>query len=104
MNTMTAENRISEVHVGEHAQGGTLVRAVTPAPRGRPGRWPAKRVHCVVVESGRGEVGPLWGVVSGLDLVAAANVRGLDEQTAGGSAASPMVMVSPARRSSALRS
>ena len=35
-----------------------------------------KRVHCVVVESGSGDAGPLWGVVSGLDLVAAASVRG----------------------------
>lgn len=53
-----------------------------------------KRVHCVVVESGSGDAGPPWGVVSGLDLVAAASVRGLDEQTAGGSAASPVVTIS----------
>ena len=52
-----------------------------------------ERVHCVVVESGSGESGPLWGVVSNLDLVAAAMVRGLEEQTAGGSAASPVVLV-----------
>ena len=30
-------------------------------------------VHCVIVESGSGESGPVWGVVSNLDLVAAAN-------------------------------
>jgi CBS domain-containing protein len=53
-------------------------------------------VHCIVVESGSGEGGPLWGVVSDLDLVAAATVRNLDDQTAGGSAASPIVMVTPA--------
>jgi CBS domain-containing protein len=52
-----------------------------------------ERVHCVVVESGSGDAGPLWGVVSGLDLVAAASVRGLGEQTAGGSAASPVVTI-----------
>jgi len=50
-------------------------------------------VHCVIVESGSGESGPVWGVVSNLDLVAAATVRGLGEQTAGGSAASPVVHV-----------
>ena len=50
-----------------------------------------KRVHCVVVESGSGDAGPLWGVVSGLDLVAAAAVRGLDEPTAGGAPPSPLV-------------
>ena len=36
-----------------------------------------KRVHCVVVESGSGDAGPLWGVVSGLDLVTAAVLAGL---------------------------
>ena len=51
-------------------------------------------IHCVVVESGSGEGGEPWGVVSDLDLVAAATVRNLDEQTAGGSAATPLVMVS----------
>jgi CBS domain-containing protein len=54
-----------------------------------------ERVHCVVVESGSGEGGDPWGVVSDLDLVAAATVRDLEEQTAGGSAATPLVMVSP---------
>jgi CBS domain-containing protein len=54
-----------------------------------------ERVHCVVVESGSGEAGPPWGIVSDLDLVAAAMVRDLDEQTAGGSAATPVVMIAP---------
>ncbi len=53
-------------------------------------------VHCVVVESRKGSGGPLWGIVSDLDLIAAATVRDLDEQTAGGSAASPVVMVTAA--------
>jgi CBS domain-containing protein len=50
------------------------------------------RVHCVVVG---GEAGRLWGIVSDLDLVAAAAVRPLDEQTAGGTAVTPIVAVSP---------
>lgn len=54
-----------------------------------------ERVHCVVVESGSGECAEPWGVVSDLDLVAAAAVRDLSEQTAGGSAATPLVMVAP---------
>jgi CBS domain-containing protein len=54
-----------------------------------------ERVHCVVVGSGSGEEGPPWGVVSDLDLVAAATVRDLAGQSAGGSAASPLVMVCP---------
>jgi CBS domain-containing protein len=55
----------------------------------------SERVHCVVVESGSGASGPPWGIVSDLDLVAAATVRDLDEQTAGGSAATPVVLVGP---------
>ena len=36
-----------------------------------------------------------WGIVSDLDLVAAAMVRDLADQTAGGSAATPVVMIAP---------
>jgi CBS domain-containing protein len=58
-------------------------------------RMAAETVHCVVVADSTGGHG-LWGVVSDLDLVAAASVRALDEQSAGGSAASPLVTVAPA--------
>jgi CBS domain-containing protein len=50
------------------------------------------RVHSVVVG---GEAGRLWGIVSDLDLVAAAAVRPLEEQTAGGTAVTPVVAVAP---------
>jgi CBS domain-containing protein len=52
-------------------------------------------VHSVVVADEPGDASALWGVVSDLDLVAAASVRDLDEQTAGATAASPALMVSP---------
>jgi CBS domain-containing protein len=52
-------------------------------------------VHCVVVESGSGEGGPPWGIISDLDLVAAVAVRDLNGQSAGGSAATPVITVSP---------
>lgn len=52
-------------------------------------------VHCVVIESGSGDAGPPWGIVSDLDLVAAASVRDLDQQSAGGSTGTPVVTVSP---------
>jgi len=54
-----------------------------------------EHVHCVVVDSGSGEAGPPWGIVSDLDLVAAALVRDLDDQTAGGSAGAPVLTVAP---------
>jgi CBS domain-containing protein len=49
------------------------------------------RVQCVVVADE--EAAALWGVVSDLDLVAAGLVRELDAQTAGGSAASPVLTI-----------
>jgi CBS domain-containing protein len=52
------------------------------------------RVHSVVVTDLPGDA-PLWGVVSDLDLVAAASVRDLGEQTAGAAAATPALMIAP---------
>jgi CBS domain-containing protein len=54
-----------------------------------------ERVHCVVVTDESASVRSLWGVVSDLDLVAAASVRNLDEQTAGGTAATAVLTISP---------
>ena len=45
------------------------------------------RVHAIVVLEGEDD--DLWGVVSDLDLAAAAGVRELREQSAGASAATP---------------
>jgi CBS domain-containing protein len=54
-----------------------------------------KRVHCVfVIDESFGERA-LWGVVSDLDLVAAATVRSLDDQKAAGTAMRPAVTVAP---------
>jgi CBS domain-containing protein len=51
-----------------------------------------RRVHCVVAHDGDGS---LWGVVSDLDLVAVASARDVDVRTAGGMAATPVVLVAP---------
>ena len=53
------------------------------------------RVHCVVVIDDPSDKHSLWGIVSDLDLVAAATVRSLDDQTAGGTAVKPAVTVAP---------
>jgi CBS domain-containing protein len=52
-------------------------------------------VHCVVVMDAPADRRALWGVVSDLDLVAAATVRSLDDQRAGGTAMTPAVTASP---------
>jgi CBS domain-containing protein len=52
-------------------------------------------VHCVVVLELPDDGAALWGVVSDLDLVAAATVRCLDDQRAGGTAMTPAVTALP---------
>jgi len=53
------------------------------------------RVHCIVVSDDPGDAESLWGIVSDLDLVAAASVRDLAEQTAGATAATVALTIGP---------
>jgi CBS domain-containing protein len=53
-----------------------------------------RRVHCIVVTD-EADAENLWGVVSDMDLVAAASVRDLDEQSAGATAATAVLTVLP---------
>lgn len=53
------------------------------------------RVHCIVVTDDPGDAGSLWGIVSDLDLAAAASVRDLVEQTAGATAATAVLTIAP---------
>jgi CBS domain-containing protein len=55
------------------------------------------RIHCVVVwnEPARNEAAELWGVVSDLDLVKIAAAEDPAWRTAGGSAATPALMIVP---------
>jgi CBS domain-containing protein len=57
----------------------------------------AYNVHCVVVFESADDREPgesMWGIVTDLDLVNAASSGDLDDRTAGGSAATPVVLVS----------
>ena len=53
------------------------------------------RVHSVVVTDEPSDAPSLWGVVSDLDLVAAASVRELEEQVADAAAATPALTIAP---------
>ncbi len=53
----------------------------------------AHGVHCIVVTEADDLA--VWGVISDLDLVAAAGVRDLDAQSAGASAATPALTIHP---------
>ena len=92
MNAIARRSGLGSLRVAEAMHDGVIV-----CERGDPLSRVAQlmsehRVHCVVVG---GEAGRLWGIVSDLDLVAAAAVRELDEQTAGATAATPVVTVTP---------
>jgi CBS domain-containing protein len=95
MKTETRHPPISALLVADAMHQGVLT-CERDAPLSEVAATMAREhVHCVVVESDSGEGGLLWGIVSDLDLVAACTVRDLDDQSAGGSAATPVVTVSP---------
>ena len=91
----TSHRALADLHVGEAMHPGVLTcdreASLSEVARVMAGR----SIHCIVVANDSNDGGPFWGVVSDLDLVAAATVRDLDDQTAGGTAASPVVMVTP---------
>ena len=55
-----------------------------------------ERIHCVVITNEELRRTAVWGVVSDVDLIAAASVRPLSEQEAAGSAMRPAVTIEPA--------
>jgi CBS domain-containing protein len=87
-----AEVRVSEaMHDGVLVCGRDTPLSVVATTMAR------ERVHSIFVTDDAGAVmqGTLWGVVSDLDLVAAASVRALDQQSAGASAATAVLAVTP---------
>ena len=95
MKTQTRQPRIATLLVADALHPGVFTCERETPLSDVAARMASELVHCIVVESGSGDGGPPWGIVSDLDLVAAATVRDLGEQTAGGSAATPVVTVSP---------
>jgi CBS domain-containing protein len=95
MKTETLHPRISALFVADAMHRGVFTCEREARLSEVAATMARELVHCIVVESGSGEAGPPWGIVSDLDLVAAATVRDLDHQSAGGSAATPVVTVAP---------
>ena len=98
MKTQTRHPRIGTLLVADAMHAGVFTCEREALLSEVAAQMARELVHCIVVDSGNGEAGPPWGIISDLDLVAAATVRNLEEQTAAGSAATPVVMVSPAER------
>jgi CBS domain-containing protein len=91
----TRTRALRDTRVGEAMHAGVFTCPVEAPLSEVAGIMASKHVHCVVVLSETHNEGSLWGVVSDLDLVTGASVRDLDEQSAGGTAASPVVTIAP---------
>ena len=106
MTTTTTPLRHSNLRAATLRVEGAMHRGVLVRPRDTPLSEIARimaeyHVHSVVIADDPHDAASLWGIVSDLDLVAAASVRELEEQEAGATAASPALMVAP--RESLLR-
>lgn len=88
---------LDQVRVGDAMHPGTVTCPAETPLRTVARMMASYRIHCVVVLVDIDEAAfdaRLWGVVSDLDLVGAAGGK-LDERTAGGTAATPLVTVGP---------
>lgn len=92
---ITRHCRLAEIRVADAMHDGVLACSPSTPLSALAQLMAAEQVHCVVVADDVESPRSLWGVVSDLDLVAAASVRDLDEQTAGGSSATPALTVAP---------
>ena len=95
MKTVTRHPRIRTLLVADAMSDGVIACEREARLSEVAATMARESLHCVVVDNGSGDAGPPWGIVSALDLVAAALVRDLDEQCAGGSAGAPVVTVVP---------
>jgi CBS domain-containing protein len=98
MTAMTKSLRPSEILVGDAMHEGILTCTSKTPLRTVAAMMVEHRVHCIAVLAEPDEsyrLGAYWAVVSDLDLAATASLD-VDAQTAGGTAASPVVTVTPA--------
>lgn len=94
--TSSVPSSLDEIHVDEVMSHGVLSCPLETPLRAVADLMARHEVHCIV---GFGDVTEddtrLWGVISDLDLVAAAAAGDVDVRTAGGSAATKVITVGP---------
>ena len=93
--TQHSQQLLTDVRVGEAMHRGVVTCEREASLQRLHTSWPTARFTASSSKTTVVTAARFWGVVSDLDLVAAATVRDLDDQTAGGTAASPVVMVTP---------
>jgi CBS domain-containing protein len=97
MTAMNESLRPFEIHVGDAMREGILTCTSKTPLRVVAAMMVEQRVHCIVVLAEPAEshrLSTVWAVVSDLDLAACASLD-VDVHTAGGTAASPVVTVTP---------
>lgn len=95
---MNAAKSLDELRVADAMHPGVLTCPLETSLRDVARMMTAYRIHAVVTlgdPEEEGLEGNLWGIVSDLDLVGAAVAGDFEDRTAGGTAASPVVMVAP---------
>jgi len=94
---MTNEALFDEIHVAETMHVGVVTCPHDASLSEVAGLMALHRIHCVVVRDPEQEAvgGAPWGIVSDLDLAAMAAAGEIGGHTAGDSAATPVVMVTP---------
>jgi len=93
MSVVEQGRRLSELTVAETMSEGIISVPRTALLTEVAHLMASRRIHCVVVDELPEDGAGPWGVVSDLDVVAAATVRGLGDQTAAGTAATALVTV-----------
>lgn len=83
---------LAQVTVGAVMHPGVITCSLDTPLREVAETMAAERVHSIVACDAEDA---LWGIVSDLDLVAVASARDIDIRTAGGMAATPVVLVTP---------
>jgi CBS domain-containing protein len=98
MSTTRSTLDLGSIEVAEAMHPGVLTCPLEASLRAVARMMVLYRVHAIVAvgEDTDDADGPgLWGVVSDLDLVQAASAGELDDHTAGGTAATPILAVAP---------
>jgi CBS domain-containing protein len=91
--TRRARGDLADITVAEAMHAGVVTCTLDTSLREVARLMASRRIHCIVARDGEDARGALWGIVSDLDLVAAASAGQVDGRTAAGIAVTPVLTV-----------
>lgn len=89
------ENELGQIRVAEAMHAGVFTAPLDAPLREVAWTMAEHHVHCIIASDFDADPGKLWGVVSDLDLIAAATACELDARTVGETAVTPVVTIGP---------